>query len=854
MNRFFLLFFLMINFSLQGQDFFSQPAMNFISKPTEITIDTAFTNIPIEDVQRSIDNLRKANPTVIIRIKLKGFFTIKDTPLLLSSKMLLFLDGAEIKASTSSKAGALIKITDQQFVSIDGSGSSLLDGNNEDVIGILVDHAGKIHIDHLSIKNCNNGGLNYTGNGLDAYADNGSVTRMKIDNCKKFGIQFTDVFNFICTDNVIKNCKAAILMNGNNAAISNNSISSCNTGIMSFAKNESITNNKIVECDTAIALQAGNGETLVAYNDVVSNKLGFWANGSKSHFYHNICNNLSEAEGNGTYNELFSNKGITPVEGSSAAYIYFNPPLIRNQHKQQIKIGKGRVDMVFNNPSSLLALRAAIDSAHLQNPNTVLVIKINGLIKHQSNFQDSLVVKDDECFLMNGGIESLDSSNTPILFQDKSMVSFSGGYIDGHSVNGKKALVYITGQAVVILDSLQVLNSRAEGITKRNSTVSTYISACYVDNSIRRGIWQLASSRLYAFENKVLNSGMDGFDLDAYSSSAVLLNNISNQNKRHGIFVEEGANNHLIINNYLSKNAGGSSSSGISFFNKEVDNKHTSKNLAAFNLCTLNSRGIMMNAAEADKSTENNVLFNNICLNNLDIGIGGFYNNRNTRNNYSAYNTVLNNINGSFYFQADFDSNTVWNMFDKASMIASTNTAALNYAVKNGLVQLNWKTAALSKATAFEIFYGDKPYRMFKIAEISAGLNNQAAQFYAFVDSVTSNGISYYSTKMVDELGGFILSPTLKISHEGNNLIRFKCNKISANEIKIEMSSPLKVKNIDLNLLDLQGNSMVSMNNKIINNTTFVETIPVGAINNGLYILKVNTELGLINQRVYLFK
>ena len=841
-------------FSLKAQQFFSTPSMSYVHRPDEKIIDTSFVNKNIAEVQAVVNSMRKNNPGALIRLKLSGTYLINEAPFELSSKMMLMLDGATFKAASNAKASSLINIRAGNLIAIEGSGNVLLDGDGQDIIGIQVQDAGKVHIDQVTIKQCNNGGIVYKGNGNEVYADNGSLTRSTIENCKMVGLDFSNVFNFICSDNLIRNCGTAVEMNGKNASVTNNTVASCKTGIVAFLSNGAIAYNSVSGCDTAVILHAGSTETLVAYNAVLSNKLGFLAHGKKAHIYNNTCQNEIEAEGSGELNQLYSNRGITPVEGSGDAFIYFNPPLIGNNHRQQIKIGKGRLDIVFSNPSSLLDIRAKLDSAHVDNPNTVLVAKINGVIKSTTGKQDSLLVKEDECFLMNGGIENDDSTNTLVLFADKSIVSFSGGFINGKSANGKKALLYITGQASVILDSITILDAKAEGITKRNSMVPTYIRACTVTNAKRRGIWQLAASRLFAFENQVFKCGMDGFDLDAYSSYSVLMNNSSIENTRHGIFVEEGANNHQLVNNYLSKNNGGPSSSGISFFNKEVDNKHTSLNLAAFNLCTLNSRGIMLNAASVDKSTENNTVFNNICINNADVGIGGFYNKTNTRNNYTAYNTVLNNINGSFYFQADYDSNTVWNMLHPEKMASLKKATSIAPRFENGKLVLEWNISPLSTLSHFEVFYGDKPYRMYKIGEVPGDGENQQSLQHLFMDTTTAVGTSYYFTKVVDKSGGFLLSPTIKVVNEGNSLIRFNITKPGPDQVKIDMRAPLKVSEIDFALFDLKGNPILSSIHKTINDKEYVETFSTSPYSNGLYLFKATTPLGPISQKVYLFK
>jgi hypothetical protein len=668
MRKIVYLILVFIPFLGQCQELYIQPTASFIHHPIEQNIDLKFNSMSVERVQQILDSTRLKNPASIIRITLTGNFVVSDAPIRLSDKMLLFLENVHISAKEDVTSSALIAVNGAEFVAITAIGDAILDGKNKVAFGIDICNAGKTHVDHIEIKNCTTG-VYYSGRGMTEAADAGSVTRCSIVNCKKYGILYSKSFQFICTDNQLQSCGIGIGINGDYSAVSNNQVNKCNTGIYAASNYEAITYNKVNNCDTAFVMGANSKETLIAFNEVKHNLLGFKLLSEDGKIYNNDCDNTLEILAGGYNNQVFANKGMViakiknnnglAVTANETSIVYFNPPLIENEHKELIKIGKSRLDMVLSD-LPLQSIRRSIDKAHQLNPGAVLVIHLNGNIS-TSGFTDSLLIKEDECVLFNGKISGAGTNPNLIFFKDKIISSFSGGTIDGAHLNiGPKnslnALMYITGNATVIIDHVTLLNSGAEGITKRNSKAPTYINGCVIDSCRRRGLWQLAADRLFAFNNNITRTLMDGIDLDAYSTNSVIEKNVSSYNKRHGVFIEEGANHHIVIGNTLNSNY-----AGVHFFNKEVDARHTSYNLVAFNLCKDNNRGISLNAADPQKSTLGNIVFNNTCINNKDVGVGGFYNNTNTTGNYIAMMHMNGNTNGDFFSKAVFESNQVWN-------------------------------------------------------------------------------------------------------------------------------------------------------------------------------------------------
>jgi parallel beta-helix repeat protein len=211
--------------------------------------------------------------------------------------------------------------------------------------------------------------------------------------------------------------------------------------------------------------------------------------------------------------------------------------------------------------------------------------------------------------------------------------------VNGAGGNNPKQKV---GFGLIRLENLTVLNSKFDAIyTKyRLSNIPWLISKCRVQNSGNRGIWLHVTSNVHVFENIVENScNHDGIDVDAFASACTVFFNECYGNKRHGIFVEEAAANHVIIGNILSNNG-----NGITVWNEAVKGA-TKDNIMAFNKSSFNSVGIYVGGRSPEKVANNNLFFNNSCHSNTRHGI--VTGNQNSSNNYfalcSAYNTVSGN-------------------------------------------------------------------------------------------------------------------------------------------------------------------------------------------------------------------
>jgi len=826
-----------------SQGFYQKPKMSYNQKASETVTDLSFKNKSIEEIQTVIDKAHSHSD--ILRITLSGSFSVTKSPLKLADKTILFLNNATIKASNDITASSLILVDKEQFVSISSTGSGILDGNNKNIKAIDVVNSGKTHIDNVTIKGCKNGGLVYLGKGLKEYADAGSITRSTIKDCGEVGISITNSFNFICEDNEISNSIGGIYLNADNVAIANNKINNCTSGIRALSQYDAIAYNSITNCGTAVSLDSSCLEAFVGNNIVKNNKVGFNLNSIKARVYNNDCDNRIEVIGHGSANQLYANKGITIIEGNNSGCDYFNPPLVGNMHNDLIKEGIGRWDITIKD-TLLKDVRSIIDQAHKAHNNDIIVVHLDGRFT-TSGETDSLKILDNECILLNGTINGTGKVGKLICFQGSITSSFSGGTIDGNGTNGDASLVYITGAAKVIFDSVTVINSKHQGITKRNSHEATYIRGCTVQYG-SRCIWQLAADRLFAFENRCTNGLMDGIDLDAYTTNSVVMKNYSCSNRRHGVFVEEGANGHIVLGNTLDSNR-----TGVSYFNMEVNEKHCSRNLIASNLCRANDRGIQVNAKEESKATKDNVIFDNVCADNEDVGIGGYYGGPRATNNYNAMNTMIGNQNGAFMTRSIMETNTVWNALDAVSTLPAELYSLDGKPAPKGIF-LSWNTTNEYNCKSFEIerTITMKDYKT--IATVNASSTSTSKNSYTFNDTSAVNGINFYRIKTIGKDENTIYSKIIAVENKPDNAFELKFTNLKNNAFQIETVTQKPFNSMGIQLFDLNGNSMYKEDFKTNGGTDFMQVIKLDNINTANYILCGKTSFGYSFKKVLISK
>jgi len=829
MNKHLLSFFIcLFPFIGDAQTIFTSPSATFIETPSETITDLSFNTSTVDSIQAVINNTRSTYPNNIIRITLLGSFYVGLNPLTLASKTLLVLNYATIWADNNTSATSLIAVPSDTLVSIFAVGNALLNGSNNNLTGINITSSGKAHVDGLTIQNCKKGGIYYSGRGANTYADAGSITRCGINNCGSTGISYNNSFDFICTDNTINNCTLGIHINGNNSAVSNNTIKYCTIGVESVSSYEAITYNTIDSCSTGLSLSTVSNSTLVAHNDIVGNTIGLSVKGTKASIYYNTLSNTQQVAATGTYNELFCNTGLTATQGNVTGCTYFNPPTSVNPHNDLIKVGKTRFDVTITD-TTVWGIRGILDSLHNLYSNAVIVVHLNGTFTAPT-INDSLIIADDECILLNGTINGTDSCGRLISFVDGCTSSFSGGTINGNNIDGKTAMVYITGTSNVVLDSVSVVNSYGQGIEKKSSSVPTYIRACNLNNIHSRCIWDITSQRLYAFQNTAIGGGKDGIDLDAGSSYCVLQKNICTNNQRNGVFIEEGAKDHIVFGNTLT-----GSINGVEFYNLAVSNQNSARCLVAYNNCNSNVKGILVSALNSTQASINNVLFNNTCNGNTSYGISGLYTNGVAYNNYVSMNTCLRNKTNNYYSPIDYTNNYFWNMLANPKLLPITFTSFEGKESSNGVL-LSWNIVSTTASTPFKIERSNDGVNFTDIGIVNQPINS------SFQDITPFDGNNYYRIKAIGLDGSFTYSFTIKIVLSSSHGLLVKTFQSSKGALNVSVSSRLPLCKLRLSVFTMLGKTISTNDYTNLNTTQFTQTISIPSVSKGVYILSVKTD------------
>ena len=326
------------------------------------------------------------------------------------------------------------------------------------------------------------------------------------------------------------------------------------------------------------------------------------------------------------------------------------------------------------------------------------------------------------------------------------------------------------------------------------------------------------------------------------------MKNYSCSNRRHGVFVEEGANGHIVLGNTLDSNR-----TGVSYFNMEVNEKHCSRNLIASNICRANDRGIQVNAKEESKATKDNVIFDNVCADNEDVGIGGYYGGPRATNNYNAMNTMIGNQNGAFMTRSIMETNTVWNALDAVSTLPAELYSFDGKPAPKGIL-LSWNTTNEYNCKNFEIerTITMKDYKT--IATVNASGTSTSKNSYTFNDTSIANGINFYRIKSVGTDGKTAYSKTVAIENRLNNAFDLKFINLKNNAFQVETVTQKPFSSMGIQLFDLSGNLIYKEDFKTNGGTDFMQVIKLDNINTANYILCGKTSFGYCFKKVLISK
>lgn len=629
------------------------PAVDpFYIAPGVTPVVLNITSGAIQQVQQQIDNTRAANPDSFIVINLSGTYEVTKTPLTLRSKQILYFSGTLKKGDAGDDASSLIHIpSGQSVVGVMGVGSaSRLIGTGADY-GIKVDASSNIIIDNLTLSDCNISSINVQGLGTSVFSSHISITRCTISYGSSVSTGAGDIVLYdanqcIIADNTLTNIRSkAISLSANNSTVYDNSISDNEQagviGINLNGANNNIYNNVIDDIGTGIKINSSSPishQNKIIDNDIKNSNTAIGLSGTNNTVYNNgyTSNTLNILQQSVSNNFVIAS--TIPLDGSNNTYFY--PPTKRNPHSTTLIVnGKGRTDLSISN-TTVSDIQNQYNTAVANNPNDVIVLTLGGSLTVGTT---PLLLSSYSCILFEDNA-TLTSTSTDSLYaisaHNESFISVSGGTLNGSLLSaGAISLSYCS---TCVIDEVSAINSGDKNVRGYSDLIylNGYVAGpkvvrgCKVDQSNSRGIWLKATFLDIIIDNETTNCNLDGIDLDAFTGKCITANNISNNNIRAGIFVEEGAQTNVIIKNTLTYNE-----LGINVYS--FDAGPTRYNSIIDNVASYNGKGLRTGNTQT-QTTEANYLYNNTVQNNTEYGILA------TTVGYYSDNIITDNADNSF--------------------------------------------------------------------------------------------------------------------------------------------------------------------------------------------------------------
>jgi hypothetical protein len=531
---------------------------------TDINKETLTLDInsgSMAEVQQAIDDFRTANPSSFMVVNLNGIYTVDAEPLRLTSKQILYINGTIEAASSGATATALVFVdADQSDVGIMGYGAaSVLDGMSANLNGVEVNTSGRVVIDNITVRNTGLNGISVVGKGRDVWDGQISVSRCSVTGCGESGIKFVDANQCVLVDNYCGNNGAAgIDFFGNDTSIANNKCTSNPTGILVNGEVITVYKNIVTGGSTGLRFHADSERVKAVYNTLQNcSSSGVLVDGFDSTlFASTYSGNATNVISQGSSNFILAKEHPLNGEGNN----YFYPPTIDNPHN-----GKGRVDLTITS-TSIDDVQAQLDATREANPDDVIVLKLDGTFLVGDNplllplftcviLEEGTVIRSDAATTAGYAIQAVGS---PL---SRTFISVSGGVIDAEF--NKVGALKLDQCSVTFIDEVVMRNSGADYTDRgpsqmvfyRSGSFSQIISGCTVEYGHARGIWTKTSDGIIVVGNLTRFVNMDGIDFDAYTDESLAANNVTVDNVRTGIFIEEGSKRNVAIDNDIRRNA-----------------------------------------------------------------------------------------------------------------------------------------------------------------------------------------------------------------------------------------------------------------------------------------------------------
>ena len=714
---------------------FSVPSPSFVEQPiNEVVTVIEDTSGSIATLQGLIDSARAIQPDrfILIRLRANTIYPVTGSPLILSSRMTLSGSGTTFAAGVSTTAGSLVRISPgSTLVSID---RLTLEGAGKNLYGIEGAEVSRVNVDRVTVRETGLSGISLRGLGSSVFNNEMTVTRCIVQGASTAaGIHLQQTTQGVIMENESFNNRTGILLEyADHCLVVNNRVEyNATDGIcLQDSKSGKIASNLLIGNPVALATRGASTSTSSSHfifrNEISSATTGIYLGQSKDTLYGNsmvagVATSLTF--GSGAVNRVIQ------IGSSVSASLqeYFYPPTLSNWHTDAVKNGQERVDLV-SDATTLSAIQIAYNLARANQPGRVTVLRLTAPI---ITGDQTLVLQGDTCIVLEGkinlspGVTAFQVAGTTTV--PLSFISISGGTIDGQNTTGRSGMIF-TVCSKVLVEGVNLVNFGSKVTRVTGSDVILFAGCkdpCIVDSSTinggaARGLWTKgitgsSLSGMLFIDNVVSEVNMDGIDFDVATSSSSAFYNLSQNNIRYGVFVEEGAKNIQVVGNTCSGN-----DIGINVYAYDVG--PTEQNTLVANVLSANRRGLRFGAADPEPSqgilTRNNFAFNNRIQNTTTLA--GIDAQSDGSENYISQNILSANA-------ADIGSTSTALFFNPSSSsstgvdgAAHANVEFANGFTSGGLVgQQGWLTYGTSNASPIAVSGGS--------VQLLAGVNYQAA-------------------------------------------------------------------------------------------------------------------------------
>jgi hypothetical protein len=159
-------------------------------------------------------------------------------------------------------------------------------------------------------------------------------------------------------------------------------------------------------------------------------------------------------------------------------------------------------------------------------------------------------------------------------------------------------------------------------------------------------------------------------------------------------------------------------------------------------------------------------------------------------------------------------------------------------------VGLNWQTAMEKNFSRFDVEYSTDAQRFFQIGTVNSN-STLAGNTYQFFHQINDSGDKYYRLKMIDQDNSFNYSNIISINGSQEDL---KANFVRPSLIDNKMMHVLLDEPFNsLELVSTNGNILFKQDITHKNGTL---SIPVEAVSSGMYIVRLQGNDRIVNQKI----